>query len=195
MADLNVTYDVTVNTPSGINGTTGYIDIQFNPGMGSTLAATADVGNFSTDGMVGALVVQNGDATGPSMGPLTTTLSFDNGTSLNELTYAYTYGSTVSFDVTLMQSMAGGTSGSTFAFSLLDSDGNPEGTGTGGALVTITINPGLTTTLATGFPAGFGGSVTQRGVTAVPEPSTLFVGGLGIIALAGWSRLRRSPAA
>ena len=48
----SVTYSVDVNTTS-LAGSSGFIDFQFNPADLSSLAATAGVNNFSTDGTVG----------------------------------------------------------------------------------------------------------------------------------------------
>ena len=73
----SVTYSVDVNTTS-LAGSSGFIDFQFNPADLSSLAATAGVNNFSTDGTVGLQAFQQGDAIGPASGPLSS-LSFDNG--------------------------------------------------------------------------------------------------------------------
>jgi len=192
MADLNVTYDVSINTTSIATSPPGYIDFAFNPADASSLYATATVYNFSTDGVVGSQFFQQGDASGPINGPLTT-LSFDNGTSNNELFYNFTYGTYVNFDVTLMQSGTGGP-GSTFAFTLYDASGNPY-SNNGVNTATITINPDGSTTGTAYLPYdGVTGSVTPL-TTVVPEPSSLFVGGFGMIALLCWFRLRRRPAA
>jgi hypothetical protein len=198
MADI--TYDVTVNTLS-LTGTSGYIDFQFNPANPSSLFATANLSNFATDGVVGAQAFQSGDATGPGTGPLTPPpLSFDNGTALNELTYNFVYGSTISFDMTLSgTALSGGApagASSTFALTLLDGGGNAFSTGPGGAIVTIVVNPDGSTTgtayspIATGGPAG---TVTMAGT--VPEPSTLVLGVIAFGALFGCHQVRRRAAA
>jgi hypothetical protein len=185
-----VTYIVDVNTTS-LSTSSGYIDFQFNPADSSSLSATAVVNNFSTDGSVGAQAFQQGDATGPGSGPFSS-LSFDNGTATNELTYAFTYGMGASFDVILSQATVGG-SGSTFSFSLLDTNGNLLSDGP--ATVTITINSDGSTTGTAYPPIAVGGPTATVTLATVPEPSTMVLGGLSIAALLGWCRVRRSLAA
>jgi PEP-CTERM motif len=177
----STTYLVEVNTAS-IEGTSGYLDFQFNPANSSALAATTAVTNFRTDGTVGSQVYQFGDASGTLPG----VLSFGNGTALNELTFAFTYGTSASFDVTLSQSAAGG-SGSTFALALLDGDGGPYSNGP--ATVTITIKPDGSTS-GTAYPPNNGVGPTAS-VMPVPEPSTLVSAGLGLATLLGWNQVRR----
>jgi hypothetical protein len=198
MADI--TYDVTVDTPS-LTGTSGYIDFQFNPANSSSLFATAALNNFSTDGIVGAQAFQSGDATGPANGALTPPpLSFDNGTALNELTYNLTYGTTISFDVTLSGTALNGGApagaSSTFALTLLDPGGNAFSTGPGGAIVTIVVNPDGSTTgtaYSPSTPGGPTGTVSAAGT--VPEPSTLVLGVIAFGALFGCHQVRRRAAA
>jgi hypothetical protein len=180
----STTYLVETNTAS-IAGTSGYLDFQFNPADSRSLAATADVSGFRTDGTVGSEEFQSGDASGTLPGDL----SFDNGTALNELTFAFTYGTSASFDVTLSQSAAGG-SGSTFALALLDSDGNLDSIGP--ATVTISINPDGSTTGAAYPPTNAVGPTAS--VMPVPEPSTLVLAGVGLATLLGWYQLCRRPA-
>jgi PEP-CTERM motif len=198
MAMADVTYDVSVSSPS-LTTTSGFIDFQFNPADSSSLFATADLNNFATDGSVGAQAYQSGDATGPAGGPLTT-LSFDNGTALNELTYNSVYGTTMSFDLTLSgPALSGGApsgASTTFSFTLYDPSGDPYSTGPGGSIVTIVINPDGSTTGTAYSPSSAGGptaTVTQQGV--VPEPSTLLLSIIGFGTLFGWHQVRRRAAA
>ena len=197
VAAAGVTYVVTVDTTS-LSSTSGYIDFQFNPANSSSLAASALVSSFLTDGGVGGQAFQFGDATGPLSGPLST-LSFDNGTPQNELTYYFSPGTSISFDVTVSGPALGGGAPagatSSFLLTLFDSGGNPYSTGPGGAIATIVINEDGSTT-GTGYPPNF-----DRGPTAtvvlqgVPEPSTLLLGVIGFGALFGWHQVRRRAAA
>jgi hypothetical protein len=186
----SASYVVDVDT-SGLSGTAGYLDFQFNPAAGDSLSAAASVTGYS-GGSAFSVFFQNGDASGTLPGDL----SFDNGTPLNELTFGLTYGTTITYDVTLSGAAVGGSApdGSTFAFTLYDANGNSYADGP--ATVTITINPDGSTT-GTAYPSIGGGysgaSVSPAG--AVPEPSTLALGGLGLATLSGWVRLRRRPAA
>lgn len=193
-ANADITYLVDISNPSNLNGTTGGIDFQFNPNSSASLAATAVVTNFSTDGTVGSQVYQNGDASGT----LSTTLTFNNSYSIapNELSYNFTYGSTLSFDVTLSGAAlsGGGQSGSIFGFTLYDGSGNAQSPTKNPPTVAIAINTDGSTAGTTYFASGFSGSVTQA-VSAVPEPSTMFLGTIGIAGLLGWHHIRRCRAA
>ena len=64
-------------------GTGGFIDLQFNPGNALSQPATAQITNFQITGggSTGAVILpNNGDVTGSLPG----TVTFDNGTALNE---------------------------------------------------------------------------------------------------------------
>ena len=127
-----------------LEGSLGSIDFQFNPNGSGAAPASASVTSFASNGTPGAIFFQTGDATGSLPG----NLSFDNGTAQNELTQAFTYGTNIQFDVTLSGPAVGGSAptGSTFSFTLYDTNGTPYSTGPGGASVTIDINPNGTTT-------------------------------------------------
>jgi hypothetical protein len=153
------------------------------------LTASALVSSFLTDGGVGGQFFQSGDATGPASGPLST-LSFDNGTPLNELTYNFSPGTSVSFDVTLSgPALSGGAPAgatTTFALTLFDASGNPSSTGPGGSIATIVINEDGSTTGTPYGPVSEGGpTATVVLLGAVPEPSTLLLSLIGFGALAG----------
>jgi hypothetical protein len=188
----SITYLVTANTTS-LNGTSGYLDFQLNPNMSTAASASATITNFTGDGTLGAELPPLGDVSGTLPG----TVSFTNGPPPNDYTQASTYGNSLSFDVTLSGAAVGGSApaGSTFAFSLLDSSGNPYSTGPNGATVTIDINPSGTTT-STSYPPASGGGPTATAslVTAVPEPATLWSMSLGLGTLLGWCALRHRRA-
>ena len=199
MADI--TYDVSVSTTS-LQAVSGFIDFQFNPANSSSFFALAVVSNFATDGIVGPQAFQSGDATGPTTGPLTppAALLFDNGSPLNELTYNFLYGTTISFDVTLSGTAlsGGGSAGasSTFALTLLDPAGNAFSTGPGGAIVTIVVNPDGSTTGTAYSPSPVPGpTATVIEAGTVPEPSTLVLGVIAFGALFGCHQVRRRAAA
>jgi PEP-CTERM motif len=187
-----ITYDVTVDT-SSITGTAGSLDLQFNPGPLVTQSASLQILNFASDGALAGSPTPTGDVTGT----LPTTLTFDNGTGFNDYFEGFTYGSALSFQVSLygpaLSSPDGvSTSGSTFAFSMFsDSTGTiPALTSdtTDGFAFTVDVNLDGTTTVT-----NFSMQTTVVPATpAVPEPSTLPLMAAGIgLWLAFCFRLRR----
>jgi hypothetical protein len=119
VASADVTYQVTVNT-SSISGTTGSLDFQFNPGPLVTQSASLRILNFRSDGtLAGACPCSKGDASGQ----LPATLTFDNGAAFNHYLDNFTFGTTISFDLSLygpaLSTPDGeSTSGSSFVFSM-----------------------------------------------------------------------------
>src|SRR5580704_17591870 len=115
-----VFYDVTVNTTS-VSGTTGSFDFNFNPGPLTTQAADLQILAFASTGALGGTSCPCG--TGDVGGQLPAAVTFDNGTALNDYFETFTFGSTLSFEVSLygpaLSSPDGiSASGSTFAFSM-----------------------------------------------------------------------------
>src|ERR1035441_2524168 len=118
-----ITYGVTVNT-SSISGTAGSLDFQFNPGPLVTQAASLQILSFASNGSLAGSPSLTGDVTG---GPMPATLAFDNGTGFNDYFEGLTFGSILSFNVSLFGPAlsapdGASTSGSVFAFGMF-SDG------------------------------------------------------------------------
>jgi hypothetical protein len=184
-----ITYDVTVNT-SSLDGTTGSLDFNFNPGPLVTQAADLQILNFTGGSFEScASNVQGFCNTGDVTGTLPGTLTFDNGTGFNDYFDGFTFGSTLSFDVSLygpaLSSPDGtATSGSTFAFSMFsDAAGTiPALTTdtTDGFAFTVDVNLDGTTTV-TNFSSQTG--VVPQGVSAVPEPKLVVLVLLGAVGL------------
>jgi len=168
-------YDVTIDT-SSIAGTAGSLDFNFNPGPLVTQAASLQILNFSSDGSLAGSPILTGDVSGA----LPATVTFDNGTAFNDYFGGFTFGKTISFDLSLygpaVSSPDGvSTSGSAFAFSMFSD-----------AAGTV---PVLTADATDGFAfvvnANLDGSTTptvfsaQTAVvpqtSATPEPSLLLV--------------------
>jgi hypothetical protein len=198
-----LSYVVTINM-SAINGTSGNLDLQFNPGaLHGTHLATATVGGFTSDGTLGTAVL-TGDVTGALPG----TLSFDNQTVFNDDFQAITFGNTIQFDLVLSRPAVLtpdgiSTSGSSFGIGLWDSTGfNPlltsDPNGFAG-IVNINLDGSGT---ATTFLTDAGGppvvTVTPEVASTVPEPGSIVLFGtvtamIGLVrrGLRVW-RLRRT---
>jgi len=175
-----ITYDVTVDS-SSISGTAGSFDFNFNPGPLVTQSASLQILNFTSNGALAG----NPSLTGDVAGALPGTLTFNNGAAFNDYFEGFTYGSTLSFQVSLfgpaLSSPDGvSTSGSTFAFSMFS---DPAGTipalttdTIDGFAFTVDVNLDGTTTV-TNFSAQ-----TTVVPVAVPEPGTLplMAGGIGL---------------
>ncbi len=173
-----VTWAVTVDT-SSISGAAGSLDLNFNPGPLVTQSATLQVTGFASDGSLTGSCACMGDVTGQLPGSVT----FDNGTGLNDYFQGFTFGTALSFNLTfsgpaLTAPDGAFTSGSTFAFSLFsDSDGaSPVLTSdtTDGFAFLIDVNTDGSTT-----PTNFS-SVTALQQT--PEPGSWLL----VTPLAAW---------
>ena len=185
-----VTYDVTVDT-SSITGTAGSLDFNFNPGpLVVTQAASLQILNFSSDGSPTGSPTLTGDVAGALPG----TLTFDNGTGFNDYFQDFTFGTTISFDVSLYGPALTApdevsTSGSTFVFSMFsDAAGtNPALTTdtTDGFAFTVDVNLDGTTTVDN-FSTD---TIVQRVSSVVPEPNSFALLGTMLIALIVLRRL------
>ena len=174
-----VTYSVIVNT-SSISGTPGSLDFNFAPGAVDSQPAFVQISGFSSNGTLVSCPsnVQGFCNTGDVTGTLPGTLTFDNGTAFNDYFDDFTFGSTLSFMVSLSGpalSTPDGTSssGSIFAFSMFS---DPAGSipaltsnNTLGYAMTVNVNLNGTTTVDD-FSAQ----------TTVPEPGSLSLMALGV---------------
>jgi hypothetical protein len=157
-------------------------------------AARAFLG-FTSDGtLAGNCPCGTGDVSGP----LPATLTLDNGTAFNDYFDDFTFGSTLSFEVSLygpaLSSPDGvSTSGSTFAFSMFS---DPAGTvpvltsdTTDGFAFTVGVNLDGTTT-----GNNFSPETSVGTANAVPEPSGVVLIGTSVALMGAlfWFK-RRAP--
>jgi hypothetical protein len=175
-----IIYTVTVNT-TPVSGQVGSLDFNFNPGPLTAQAASLNILNFSGDGVLAGSPQLTGDIAGTLPG----TLAFDNGAPFNDYFEGFTFGTVLSFDVSLfgpaLSSPDGiSTSGSTFAFSMF-----------GDAAGTI---PVLTTDIVNGFAfvvnVNLDGTTTATSFIQTPEPDSwmLVATAMALGALCLWRR-------
>jgi hypothetical protein len=143
-----ITYHVTLDT-SAQQGTSGFLDFQFNPGaLPEAQPANLIVSNFTSTGgtLAGAAT-----STGGVAGDLTTSLQLHNSGVLNEQKQGFTFGSEIHFDVRLdgeaLAHAGQGLFGSTFSLALLEPDGRTAlaMADPSGAVARITLSPDGTT--------------------------------------------------
>jgi hypothetical protein len=168
-----ITYNVTVNT-SSISGTAGSLDFNFNPGPLVTQSASLQILSFGGNGTLTGTPSVIGDVTGT----LPATVTFDNGMGFNDYFQGFTFGSTLSFKISLfgpaLSSPDGtSTSGSTFAFSMFS---NAAGTipvlttdTTDGFAFTVNVNLNGSTTVMNYSTQ----TSVQPANSSVPEPDSL----------------------
>jgi PEP-CTERM motif-containing protein len=176
-----ITYSVFVNT-SSIAGVSGNVDFQFNPGFGISDPAFVTISMFSSNGSLAGSPVVSGDATG-TLPPLVT---IHNTTAFNDYADGFTFGSFLSFFVrfdgaAVTAPSAAATSGSSFAFSLFNSDFSAPLLSTdtvNGVLVQGDVNLDGTVSIQ-----NFGISGTTS-ADAVPEPASALLIALGLAATA-----------
>ncbi|HEY1686598.1 MAG TPA: NF038129 family PEP-CTERM protein [Tepidisphaeraceae bacterium] len=185
-------YDVTVDT-SSISGTAGSLDFNFNPGPLVSQFASLQLLNFTSDGtLAGACPCGTGDVSGQ----LPATVTLDNGTGFNDYFDGFTFGTTLSFDMSLygpaLSTPDGiSTSGSTFAFSMFyDTAGTiPALTTdtTDGFAFTVDVNLDGSTTV-TNYSAQ---TIVAPQTIATPEPNLSLVTTVLTIALLVFHLRRR----
>jgi hypothetical protein len=167
------TFDITVNT-SSLQGTSGYLDFQFNPGNTPFDAASATIMNFTTDGILTTALPNIGDVSGALPGQVV----INNTQALNEYTQGLIYGSFFDLFVNLNIPTVSGTAtgGSSFTLDVEDSNFNSLL----GGFPAVEIDLDATT----GQPSitnNSGGAAAVTNVT--PEPSYLLLVGFGFAGL------------
>jgi PEP-CTERM motif len=194
-ARADLVFQVSADT-SSIQGLTGSFDLQFNPGGVGTLAATATIMDFAADGTGVSLNTTDGDVLGTlSPGPLTINNTF----ALNDLLENITFGTSISFTLTLsgpgVSSPNPAVPGSSFGLSLYDMNFNPLlTTDPAGTIITINLNSDGSTGIET-FPSNSSGGAPVGSaveLTTVPEPGSLILLASGLVSFGVVCLLRRS---
>jgi hypothetical protein len=183
-------YVITANT-AGLSGSSGYLDFQFNP-ISAPNTNEATITGFSTNGTLVGAPSNLGGASGSLPG----TVNIVANTGFNDSLQQFTYGSTLTFDVTLTftPNQANGT---TFSFYFLDPNFKGYSTGPAGEALDITVFTASSFTIhGPGTNSPGSPNTPSLTVTVVPEPSSVVMMGLGIAAVAalGLSRTRRRAA-
>jgi len=182
-------FDVTLNT-TGLSGISGYLAFDFVDGDGVN-DNTVSITSFLTDGALAGTTNSN---TGGAGGDLPGDLSITDGSFFNESLRGLTYGTSLSFRVTMSEAFAGGTPDQ-FSFFLLDASGINTAVATSdpaGAnsvfIVDVTGTPGGNLQAFTTTAPDVSFQVAQLPSNA-PEPGTLGLIGLPLV---GWFLAKRT---
>ncbi len=177
-------YRVVVDTTS-LRGTEGSLDFQFNPAAaGNALPITAKISNFA---LTGGTLASTSSRTGNTTGSLPGSLTLLNGSATNEFQADLTFGRSFSFDTTLtgagVNNPSPGFLGSVFTLSLQDLGFSPKlTTDPAGSVLSIALRPNGSSVVST-FASGPNGLPSVVTVSAVPEPASCLLLGLGMAGL------------
>lgn len=186
-AAADTTLDVAIQT-AGFGATSGWLDLQFNPAYLNAPAARVTLTDFAGFDAAADVYTE-----GQVSGSLASGYVIGNGTFLNDVFHAVSYGSVLSFKVTFAgdANLSGEIGQSVFSVTAYGADGAtvlgnpPPGDG---SLATVAWTPGTV--------AGADGSVaialhsTAIGIAPVPEPSSWLMMGIGAMLVAGAARRR-----
>ncbi len=202
----DMVYLVTVDTTS-LDGESGILSFEFNPGLGTYQSATALISGLTIGGggTLSGETVLYGDAGGnlnglsENKGVQSGQLALNNTTAFNDGDQYLTYGTSITFNVTLsgpaIDSPKSAASGTTFSFFVQDTSFNPLLTDTtsnpGGSILNLDIAASSGSVTATTYPSEPGGvTATPQDATA-PAPSGMALALLGMASVATCAALRR----
>ncbi len=170
-AFASFSYDFNVDT-SSVSGQSGYIDLQFNPGINSAGAASAAITNFVSDSSIVGVAA----LTGGAAGQLPSVVTINNTSGYNDYFQAVTFGNTTNFALNLS-----GATGNSFALAFLNS------TQTAALLTNDTSGNGYATTVDL-TPNGPVVTNLSSQVTVTPIPAAAWLLGSGLMGLVGIRR-------
>jgi hypothetical protein len=192
----NLLFDVSLNTSPLIGNSVGpfYADFQLIDGGGvGDNNNRVDLSNLAYGG--GSFDNFFGFTGGVSGNP-TSTLTLTDSEFINEVFVRFNPGSTLSFQVGLSTNVDAGPTPDAFSFGILETVGStlvPLPTGGLDALLLVDINqtsPVINTfTTSPDSPI----QLAAPQISAVPESSSLFLVGVGLLNLIGFEWLRRKP--
>ena len=190
-AALPANYLVKVDT-SAVDGASGFLDFQFNPGNATSQLAFARISLFQSAGGTLIFGVGSPDVLGDVSGALPGDITFDNATAFNDYFQQVTFGTSFSFILSLTGPALSApdgtaTAGSTFSVGLFDQDQNVILTNQS-VVGQVDVNLDGSTTV-TAFPTANGGPSVFS--AEIPEPTSLCLSTLALFVLAPFQRVLR----
>lgn len=188
-ATADTTFNVSIST-GGFGVSSGWLDLQFNgPGVGLAPAAAVTLTDF-VGFDAGAEVITAGQVGGS----LATGYTIGNGDAWNDLFHAVSYGNVLSFKVTFAgdADLSGDIGQSVFSVSAYAADQATLLGGSSaldGSLGTVTWTPA--TVLGGAGSTSFALNSDAIAISAVPEPSSWLMMGVGAMLAAGAARRSR----
>jgi hypothetical protein len=177
-----ITYLVTADT-TAVNGTTGTLDFQLDPNGSSSSdsALIAQIAGGSAGGV-------NTPPTGGNVsGALPGDVTLVDSTPTNELNQAFTYGSSLSYQLTL--STNDSSQGGVFSFALFDANGNLLDSANGSNSGQIVIDQGG---VVQAPEEGAGVTIVAQQNSTLPEPASFVLLAIGASGLMIYTRFFRN---
>jgi hypothetical protein len=170
--------ELTLNT-SSISGTTGSIDFQFNPGPGTTQAATVQVLDFTSTGTYVAASQQ--DIGAVSGGPVPSILTISNTDADNEDFEDFTFGSSIFIELSFSGPAVTAPNGTATSPTTLYFSTFSDAAGTIPVLTSNSL--GIDAEVTVNPSGSLSTSTTTPNANFVPEPSSAWLVSGALLAL------------